>query len=265
MRIMRRAFLVLLLVGACSDPRTTVPAGTIFPDAAGGPILDAATSPNDGSIAQDAATLVDAALAIDAASTVDSAMPIDAAQITCPSGHVLSGGACVAGCPTDMVYIAASSLCVDKYEASMGASGAAASIAGAQPWLSLTTSQADAACTAAGKHLCTEAEWQTGCGGAQHRAFPYGTSHVSGKCNDDNVNTSIVATGAYAGCEGGYTGLFDMSGNAYERTSTCDASGCRIEGGSYRSAASSTLLQCTTGFAFGADTPDAAIGFRCCH
>ncbi len=39
------------------------------------------------------------------------------------------------------------------------------------------------ACEAAGKRLCTPAEWVTACRGEQNRQFPYGDSYRQGACN----------------------------------------------------------------------------------
>src|SRR5258708_8963569 len=35
------------------------------------------------------------------------------------------------------------------------------------------------------KGLCSEDEWITACEGEEHREYPYGHSHVDGRCNDD--------------------------------------------------------------------------------
>ncbi|MCC6645204.1 MAG: SUMF1/EgtB/PvdO family nonheme iron enzyme [Polyangiaceae bacterium] len=43
--------------------------------------------------------------------------------------------------------------------------------------------QADRACKAAGKRLCTNAEWVTACEGAARRPFPYGDKYRQGACN----------------------------------------------------------------------------------
>ncbi len=47
----------------------------------------------------------------------------------------------------------------------------------------LSADEASAACRAAGKRLCSEAEWITACRGEAQRDFPYGESYEQGACN----------------------------------------------------------------------------------
>lgn len=170
-----------------------------------------------------------------------------------------------AGCPADMATVNGGG-CVDRYEASQGAGGQAVSAMGVMPWLSLNTMQAATACGLAGKRLCTEAEWQAACAGPTARLYPYGNTYGATTCNGlDRGLNAIATTGMLGGCVGGYPGVYDMSGNAYERTATCSGAGCRIRGGSFRSSASAGLLRCNTGFDFPEGGGDPAVGFRCCR
>lgn len=165
-----------------------------------------------------------------------------------------------------MVQVTAPAICIDKYEASQGAGGSALSVQGGTPWVSVSTAQAQAACAVVGKRLCTQPEWQAACAGTTGRLYPYGNTYSTTACNGlDKGLGAIVPTGTIATCVGGYPGLFDMSGNAYERTSTCAAGNCRVNGGSYRSGAGAGLLRCNTGFDFSETGPDDAVGFRCCR
>jgi hypothetical protein len=59
----------------------------------------------------------------------------------------------------------------------------AVSVRAAMPQGYLSADQADAACAAAGKRLCTEAEWVTACRGQAQREFPYGDRYEQGTCN----------------------------------------------------------------------------------
>ena len=186
-------------------------------------------------------------------------------DFTCNAGFTRCGSACC-GCGLDMVQVTSPSICIDKFEASQGPNGVALSVQGGTPWVSLTTPQAQAACAAAGKRLCTESEWQAACAGTGNRTYPYGNTYSGTACNGlDKGLGMIVPTGTIATCVGGYPGLFDMSGNAYERTATCTTAGCRIKGGSYRSGAGAGHLRCASGFDFGEMSPDDAVGFRCCR
>jgi len=66
--------------------------------------------------------------------------------------------------------------CVDRYEAP--------NERGALPLAFQTAQDGEAWCAARGKHLCSEAQWERACEGAEHRRFPYGATHVRGACND---------------------------------------------------------------------------------
>jgi hypothetical protein len=220
--------------------------------------------------APDAGVLDDAGVPDDAG--IDAGVPDAGAPDAGPgdagpddAGAPLDAGVPDAGCPADMATLQSGG-CVDRYEASTGISGEAVSAPHVLPWLSLTTAQAQTACTLAGKHLCTEAEWQGACSGPQALQYPYGNAYSTTACNGlDKGLGAIVPTAQVSTCVGGYAGVFDMSGNAYERTATCAAGTCRIRGGSYRSGAGAGLLKCTTGFDFPEGSGDPAVGFRCCR
>ncbi len=107
-------------------------------------------------------------------------------------------------CPTGMARIAdAVPFCIDQVEAStevrdgdgvwgpfspyltaQGRELRAVSIAGAVPQGYVSADEAEAACLAAGKMLCTSDQWLLACRGAEDRLFPYGDAHVEGACND---------------------------------------------------------------------------------
>jgi sulfatase modifying factor 1 len=45
--------------------------------------------------------------------------------------------------------------------------------------------EAEVACQASGKRLCTPTEWERGCRGPDHLQFPYGNERRARVCNDD--------------------------------------------------------------------------------
>lgn len=171
-------------------------------------------------------------------------------------------------CPVDMTLVAvgaaggnAQCWCIDRYEASEGTGGAAVSVAGAFPWDRERASYAEEACKKAGKVLCTADVWVTACHGAgtSQPLYPYGNQYEARRCNDKNLGLDgPLLTGELAHCEGGYPGVFDMSGNRAEWTST----GYRLFGGGYSSAPAD--LECGS---FTVHCPVCSIGgagFRCC-
>jgi formylglycine-generating enzyme required for sulfatase activity len=164
--------------------------------------------------------------------------------------------------------LAGVTICIDAYEASRGDGGIPTSVPGALPWVSVVPEAAAAACASVGKRLCTEPEWETACRGSSAFTYPYGNTYSGMACNGlDRGLGALGPTGSFTGCQGGLTGLWDMSGNAYEFAgASCTTANCRLRGGSFRSGVGAGFLRCTTGFDF--TTPgggDAVVGFRCCR
>ncbi|MDP9033970.1 MAG: SUMF1/EgtB/PvdO family nonheme iron enzyme [Myxococcota bacterium] len=79
------------------------------------------------------------------------------------------------GCPKNMVRVRG--FCVDRFEAP--------NRRGAKPLVMQSAKDAQEWCSQHAKRLCTEDEWITACEGEEHRAYPYGSEHVDGRCNDD--------------------------------------------------------------------------------
>jgi hypothetical protein len=207
---------------------------------------DAATEHRDASAHADAST-PDAHVAADAGATDASIRP-DAG-----SGP----------CPADMVLIEGLGACIDRYEASEGAHHMAQSAAGQTPWFIISWDTANDACAAAGKRLCSDEEWLAACHGANNRTYPYGDTYEEGRCRGHEGNDgNVIETGSLAGCEGGYPGLFDMSGNVWEWTSTCAEWWCRARGGAH-------LMEphwpCDQKYDTLATDDDYWVGFRCCR
>ncbi len=110
-------------------------------------------------------------------------------------------------------------------------------------------------CAWAGKRLCgaigggsssrgsaadkNVSQWYAACSDDGARLFPYGNTYVQGDCNDSELHAgSLKNVGSMSTCQGGYSGLFDMNGNAYEWEDSCDVSAgpsdaCLIRGGAF--------------------------------
>lgn len=113
--------------------------------------------------------------------------------------------------------------------------------------------------------VVARSEWLAACtrGGAQ--GYPYGTLPRPTACNTPEVDAgTALDVGAKPFCEGGYTGVFDLVGNAAEWVDLCDDTQCAVMGGSY-SAPSDTVASCTTARGYGRLTVFADVGFRCCR
>jgi hypothetical protein len=213
-------------------------------------------------------------------------------------GLVDEGEVCSASCPPDMVAVR-SAYCIDRYEASrIDASAStqgtdttlAVSRSGVLPWMvnPMTTAhlaEFEAACRAAGKHLCTKDEWIASCTGPNLTPFVYGNTFNREACNcidtfcDDycaenglaSCSTASdcgysydcyheAATGSFPGCTNDY-GTFDLNGNVWEIVpSTSDSRGYEIRGGAFNCANASTRVSCD----FNANWTALYAGFRCC-
>ena len=107
----------------------------------------------------------------------------------------------------------------DDYTSDFPDSGAwkkrryACSVGGKTPSRHMTWFQAQQACVAAGKHLCTNAQWQGAAAGT-----PDTSCNVSG--------SAMLLTGAMSGCVSKW-GAMDMAGNAWEWVAWWDQAGTR--------------------------------------
>jgi formylglycine-generating enzyme required for sulfatase activity len=142
-------------------------------------------------------------------------------------------------------------------------------------------------CTWAKKRLCgkigggptdaaklsdaTESQWFAACSSPEETKYPYGNDYKPGTCNDENVNPDEV--GKYSGCEGGFKGIFDMSGNVAEWEDACstypdttpDQQSCPLRGGAFFNQGQPEFLACAgASLSSLRNSAGNAMGFRCC-
>jgi formylglycine-generating enzyme required for sulfatase activity len=142
-------------------------------------------------------------------------------------------------------------------------------------------------CAWAGKRLCgrigggplpfgaasvdaTQSQWYRACSKNGTQTYPYGNTYDPLACNGAEDGGAVAATGSFAGCAGGYPGIFDMAGNVEEWQDSCSADAgaadnCRDQAGTYgyvAPASNSTRCSFTDSDVRNATLPD--VGFRCC-
>lgn len=110
-------------------------------------------------------------------------------------------------------------------------------------------------------------QWMKACGGPSNDAFPYGDTYMAGYCHDSTALPEDPAVASYPMCEGGYDGLFDMSGSALEWEDSCDGTTgrndfCAIRGGGYLSVGGA-FLSCGDSSVYQRYTRSGT-GIRCC-
>ncbi len=152
--------------------------------------------------------------------------------------------------------------------------------------------EAEAACQAVKKRLCTGDEWERACRGKNPSTFPYGEERKSGYCNDsgrapllslypdlgeevyasnramndpriNQAPNTVAKTGAFAKCRSAY-GVYDMVGNLHEWVS--DTSGIRgtFRGGYYQDTRRNGAGCRYRTVAHEVGYHDYSTGFRCC-
>jgi formylglycine-generating enzyme required for sulfatase activity len=137
--------------------------------------------------------------------------------------------------------------------------------AGALPAVKVDFPDAVKLCTAAGKHLCTEDEWQKACTSGTPREFPYGERLVPARCHHHGKLKQALPAGALHACVTP-EGVHDLSGNVAEWTASTVREGAPqrvIRGGSFKQ--SDAKLGCTARDYYLPGLGGAKhIGFRCC-
>jgi formylglycine-generating enzyme required for sulfatase activity len=117
-------------------------------------------------------------------------------------------------------------------------------------------------------------EWYRACSAAGTRDYPYGDTFIDANCNTQGAGFGGVPTdvATLTDCEGGYPGIFDMSGNVQEWEDSCTTGvdpndpaddGCLVRGGAYWTDDSDS--RCDS-LVYGPPRSTAIkdYGFRCC-
>lgn len=148
------------------------------------------------------------------------------------------------------------------------------------PVVNVDWCDAYAYCMWAGKHLCGSIgggpaplnevqnpatnEWYRACTGGGISNYPYGLMYDPTACNTSDAGwNQLTDVGGLPNCEGGYDGIFDMSGNVWEWTNSCnDQNECQRRGGSWFSNGPNARcgIDSLRARNFRADSQ----GFRCC-
>lgn len=154
----------------------------------------------------------------------------------------------------------------------------------------ISKNEAEQACKAAKKRLCTGDEWQRACRGRKPTTFPYGDERKSGYCNDsgraplatlhpgedvyasatamndpriNQAPNTVAKTGSFSKCKNAY-GVHDMVGNLHEWTAEVAGDRGTFRGGYYQD---THLNGDGCGYktvAHGLSYHDYSTGFRCC-
>jgi hypothetical protein len=245
-------------------------------------------------------------LAVHGCAPADVVVPVTEPEEFHPVPKRAQGSLAPLNCPEGMALVD-EAFCIDRWEASLvemtpkgerpyspyatvsGTSVRAVSQAGVFPQAYVSRVDAENACAAAQKRLCTAQEWVYACKGGGAQKFPYGSVRRTDSCNDaarvsplkslfghmggrmfgyrpmndprlNQVPGTLAKSGAYSECTNRY-GVFDMVGNLHEWVDDPDGT---FRGGYYMDTTKNGdgCTYDTTAHDF--TYHDYSTGFRCC-
>ncbi len=138
---------------------------------------------------------------------------------------------------------------------------------GAIPRTGVTLAEAQAACEAQQKRLCSELEWERACKGPNNTAYPYGERYQQAACHTGRVPPAVPPVGISPGCKSAF-GVRDTHGTVWEWTDspygrgTTDAALVAVRGGN--SAEGDVVGRCANVESRRATEARPDRGFRCC-
>lgn len=159
-------------------------------------------------------------------------------------------------CPKGMeeIRVGGMGFCIDRYEWP--------NRRGALPSSYVSFYQATDSCFSAEKRLCTAEEWSIACAGPYSWKYPYGSNYEPHACGTQD--TMVVPSGSRPECRG-YFGIFDMSGNLLEWTSTRSVENSNFYytiGGFWESGSKSACHN--KRYSYYPQNRHNPVGFRCC-
>jgi formylglycine-generating enzyme required for sulfatase activity len=133
---------------------------------------------------------------------------------------------------------------------------------GAVPRAFVNHAEAEDSCRAAGKRLCSAAEWKEACQGPDREPYPYGARYRENDC--PAKEPAAARSGRFPVCRS-YYGTYDMTGNLWEWTSTPapDADFYMVAGGNWTAGNEATCGLSKYSFYPAVRYP--FVGFRCCQ
>ena len=132
---------------------------------------------------------------------------------------------------------------------------------GAVPRAFVNRKEAGDSCRSVGKRLCTAPEWREACQGPDRETYPYGAKYRENDCPAKEI--AAARSGRFPVCRS-YYGLYDMTGNLWEWTSTpaSDPDFYLVAGGNWTAGNEATCGMAK--FSFYPSVRYPFVGFRCC-